>query len=269
MLLLHMNLAAQQTTVVLSAKDEPDIHYPYRCYRLLSKEGLETEVESMLWSTADTTKWTIVAEFDIKDSADHLAFRKREIWRRVESLRPKSGTPRRNLSDPTSTSVWQLLDTADPEAAKKFVDAELRKDQQHPDLHLALADIYAWRMNADTSSKEKVRWFNKAEREYRTCLDLNKNSPEANFNLAILYIERARLEFNELNDENVIERWFEITKRTDKTHNQARPYLEHSYLMDSTDQTTIDTLNRLYASWGQDAYGKSFTVETQKRYMRK
>ncbi|MBL0044803.1 MAG: hypothetical protein IPP33_10555 [Flavobacteriales bacterium] len=86
--------------------------------------------------------------------------------------------------------------------------------------------------------------------------------------MAILYIERARLEFNELNDENVIERWVEITKRTDKPHNQARPYLEHSYLMDSTDQTTIDTLNRLYASWGQDAYGR-VTVETQKRYMRK
>lgn len=146
------------------------------------------------------------------------------------------------------------ISKGDMDKAQEMLEIAIKKNPSNHVIHYIIGTNYSNKLdeiyyNDDPELYKK--FFETAEKYYKSCLSLKPDMPEANFNLGVLYFnEGVRIlnVANNITDPSKIE---ETEKLFKDKWNQAAPYLEKALEMQPDDIGTLQTLKNLYARTNQ------------------
>lgn len=111
---------------------------------------------------------------------------------------------------------------------------------------LALASVYTTIYESDR--KNNVEYFNKVENLYLNILEIDSENISANYNLGILYYNKAVNIINELDFDMDIFAFMEIQETTVEIFKQSLPFMEKAYKLDPEKKETLKGLEGIYFS---------------------
>jgi tetratricopeptide (TPR) repeat protein len=125
--------------------------------------------------------------------------------------------------------------------------AGLSSDVQDKELEylFALASAYTVGYQND---KTKEHYFTETEKIYQNILKSNPENIGANYNLGILYYNKAVSIYNELDYDTDIFLFMEIQDKTVEIFKQALPFMEKAYKLDPKRKETLKGLEGIYHS---------------------
>lgn len=111
---------------------------------------------------------------------------------------------------------------------------------------LALASVYTSIYESDSTRNEE--YFNKVEKLLFNILEIDPENVSANYNLGILYYNKAVNIINNLDFDMDIFAFMEVQETTVEIFKQSLPYMEKAYELDPQKKETLKGLEGIYFS---------------------
>lgn len=160
----------------------------------------------------------------------------------------------------------------------------LEKDPNNAVLHLIAANTFDGMANPKTKGpdgKDKdlekpanfAELFSKAEEHYKKAVELKPSNPEYSFNalynLGALFYNYGTYMYNkEMNDATItklaVSKQKEITAKCTEEYKKAIPYFEQALEFKADDNSTLQSLRRLYLLVGNEAKAAEITTKLNK-----
>jgi tetratricopeptide (TPR) repeat protein len=99
---------------------------------------------------------------------------------------------------------------------------------------------------AESSLYDKMGKFDDAERSYKTCIEMDPNFFDANFNLAVLYFNKAVKIFEDASKVSDNAAYEKAKVEGDSMLLKAVPYMEKSHEIDPKDRASLETLKTIF-----------------------
>jgi tetratricopeptide (TPR) repeat protein len=100
--------------------------------------------------------------------------------------------------------------------------------------------------------KEMLSFYDQAERAYLKAIELDPKNFDANYNVGVLYNNRAAFEYEKIKVIKDDKSYMEKKKVADAVYLRAIPYFERAHELDPVDRTTMQQLSKLYAKTGDE-----------------
>ncbi|MDQ3192857.1 MAG: hypothetical protein M3Q58_14780 [Bacteroidota bacterium] len=152
--------------------------------------------------------------------------------------------------------VVQTLNPKDYQIALKnfasFKEIQIMLNQQATlksmeiEFKLALASVYTGIYESDRQANSA--YFKKVENLYAEILKIDSENVSANYNLGILYYNKAVNIINDLDFDTDIFAFMEIQETTVGIFKQSLPYMEKAYKLDPRKKETLKGLEGIYFS---------------------
>jgi len=99
---------------------------------------------------------------------------------------------------------------------------------------------------AESSLYDRLGRFEDAERSYKACIEMDPNFFDANFNLAVLYFNKAVKIYEDASKITDNTAYEKVKTEGDNVLLQAAPYMEKAHEIDPTDRSSLETLKTIF-----------------------
>ncbi len=130
------------------------------------------------------------------------------------------------------------------------------------DFKLALASVYTGIYESNRAANSS--YFAKIENLYAEILKINTDNVSANYNLGILYYNKAVNIINDLDFDTDIFAFMEIQETTVNIFKQSLPYMEKAYKLDPYKKETLKGLEGIYFSLHEIDKSNEIKAELEK-----
>ncbi|MBI2967180.1 MAG: hypothetical protein HYY40_05135 [Bacteroidetes bacterium] len=133
--------------------------------------------------------------------------------------------------------------------------------QRDLEFYLALASVYTKISESDPAKKKE--FFAKARKMYDKVLEIDPDNLGANYNLGILYYNRAVDIINTTNYDVDLVSLSQIQDTCINLFRQSLPYMEHAYHLDPTNKFVLIGLSGIYFSLNEKDKSDKFKKELE------
>jgi tetratricopeptide (TPR) repeat protein len=126
--------------------------------------------------------------------------------------------------------------------AEELLKIAVQEDPNNSQLFFALGSSY-----------DELKNFEKAEEAYKEAVDIDPNFYDANYNLGIMYYNKAGELLNKANDTRDFKKADSMTKNAESIMFKALPYIETCYKLQPDDKNILIVLKELYYRNGDNA----------------
>ncbi|MCF8229540.1 MAG: tetratricopeptide repeat protein [Bacteroidales bacterium] len=161
-----------------------------------------------------------------------------------------------------------FMSSGQNEKAISSLQKATEKDPENYTIWFALGDMYD-KFAADTSLTEEARseYFNRAEKAYKTAIDVKEDYFDAYFNMGALYVNKAA-EIQQIANDlplEAVEEYDKLKAKADDLLAKALPYLESAYEIKTDDRATMLSLKEIYTRLGQLDKAKEINMKLQQQ----
>jgi tetratricopeptide (TPR) repeat protein len=135
--------------------------------------------------------------------------------------------------------------------AEESVKSSIQKNPNSAVLWFVLASLYDKRAFETNDEIAMNEWYNKAEQAYKRSIELDPKFFDSNFNMGVLYNNRAAYEYEKCNVINKDALYTKCKREADEVYVKALPYFESAHDLRPDDKQVIGQLMKLYAKTGE------------------
>jgi len=99
---------------------------------------------------------------------------------------------------------------------------------------------------AESTLYDRMGNFEEAEKAYKTCIEMDPSLFNANFNLAVLYFNKAVKIFEQASKLSDNNEYAKVKAEGDEMLLKAVPYMEKAHEIDATDRPSLETLKTIF-----------------------
>jgi len=192
-----------------------------------------------------------------------LGYNKSEIYRYIAALERKAenldgaiktiGEGRVKYPDDKDLILDEmsyLLAANRSAEAEESVKLGIQKDPNNAVLWSILASLYDKKASDAKEEADMTNWYTKAEEAYKKSLELDPKFFDSDFNIGVLYNNRAAYEYDKCNKIKSDTEYAKCKAVADEIYVKAVPYFEKAHELKPDDVQTMQQLLKLYAKNG-------------------